>query len=233
MKKKTIRIQDTERQKWQCHGFSAFLKEAFLTLHNENLDDEDIEIFERYQLKDCAGKIFLPQNISPDGIHEEFSILTHHKSNFHTPHYIPQLTLGTVVRTQGPRPKYFFCIQQRCDSLRIEKNEKRNFIFLPMFPDNKKVDVVFKHKQKGYIFLKCPTNSCYNIMVIPFLATNKKSVVSASKDTRKQYFFTSVNGERYYWVLDLKESHAQRIIERFASTLSRIGLDESEWLRRL
>ena len=43
----------------------------------------------------------------------------------------------------------------------------------------------------------------------------------------------TVNGTpRYYWVLDLKESHAQRIANEFSANLARVGLDESEWLRR-
>jgi hypothetical protein len=32
--------------------------------------------------------------------------------------------------------------------------------------------------------------------------------------------------------LDLKDLHAQRIVDEYASQLSRVGLDESEWLRR-
>jgi hypothetical protein len=38
--------------------------------------------------------------------------------------------------------------------------------------------------------------------------------------------------EKFIWILDLKEAHAQRIANLYAARLSRVGLDESEWLRR-
>jgi hypothetical protein len=37
---------------------------------------------------------------------------------------------------------------------------------------------------------------------------------------------------RFRWIADLKYEQAQRDISGFASYISRVGLDESEWLRR-
>jgi hypothetical protein len=37
---------------------------------------------------------------------------------------------------------------------------------------------------------------------------------------------------RFEWIGELRESTALRIAKRVADRLSRIGLDESEWLRR-
>lgn len=36
----------------------------------------------------------------------------------------------------------------------------------------------------------------------------------------------------YKWILDLNDSHAQRIVNEYSANLSRVGLDESEWLRK-
>lgn len=38
-------------------------------------------------------------------------------------------------------------------------------------------------------------------------------------------------GDTFEWILDLKDLHSQRIVTNYVSSLSRIGLDESEWLR--
>lgn len=45
--------------------------------------------------------------------------------------------------------------------------------------------------------------------------------------------FESKYGEEYEWVLELKDLQAQRIVDAYCSRLSRVGLDESEWLRLL
>lgn len=37
---------------------------------------------------------------------------------------------------------------------------------------------------------------------------------------------------QFKWISELKNDHAQRISNDFAAKLSRVGLDESEWLRR-
>ena len=39
------------------------------------------------------------------------------------------------------------------------------------------------------------------------------------------------NKETYEWVVDLKEMQAQRILNSYCAQLSRVGLNESEWLR--
>ena len=49
----------------------------------------------------------------------------------------------------------------------------------------------------------------------------------------KKFIFSSIYNEKYEWVLELKDMHAQRVINSYCSILSRVGLDESEWLRLL
>ena len=57
--------------------------------------------------------------------------------------------------------------------------------------------------------------------------------IVAKPDDQGAPFFESIDGKRFYWVDQLRTSHAQRAVERFASDLSRVGLTEAEWLRRL
>jgi hypothetical protein len=43
--------------------------------------------------------------------------------------------------------------------------------------------------------------------------------------------FETADGS-YLWLAELKTEHAQRIINKYAAEQARVGLDESEWLRR-
>jgi hypothetical protein len=47
-----------------------------------------------------------------------------------------------------------------------------------------------------------------------------------------QFYKNKKIDENFKWILDLKDAHAQRIANTYAAKLSRVGLDESEWLRR-
>lgn len=79
---------------------------------------------------------------------------------------------------------------------------------------------------------------------IKFTANKNKSVYARRFGKSKHYFFSPVYcnkrhesfndkiDENYIWLFDLKDSHAQRIAQNYASKLARVGLDESEWLRR-
>ncbi len=229
---KEIIINDTGRKQWQRDGYSPFIADAVKTKHNVILNKGDIEKFDRADLKKVAEKVFLPKNTPSTGLHEEFSILTHHKSNFNAPTYIPQLTLGTIVRKGVKNPEYFLCIQQRCDSLRIKKDETRNFLFLPMKKGTNNIAAIVKLKNGEFDLLSCSTKSCHVLKTIPFSASEGTDTVSAQKSAKNEYYFTNNGNPRYYWVLDLKESHAQRIANEFSANLARVGLDESEWLRR-
>jgi hypothetical protein len=44
--------------------------------------------------------------------------------------------------------------------------------------------------------------------------------------------FTAANGVTFKWIAELKFEHIQRIVINYALQLARVGLDESEWLRR-
>lgn len=229
-KGKKVTLNTANLETWQRKGYSTAINEAYKSRFNIDLDKDVSE----NELKKNAMNGFLPSGVNSEGLHEEFSILTHHKGNFNAPSYVPQLTLGTIVRKGTSNPAYFLCIQQRCDSLRIGKDEKRDFLFLPMSQTSKKVDAVVKLKNGNYEQLSCPTKPCHALKIIPFPASQGLDLVQAKKSSRNEYYFSNNNCDnpRYYWVLDLKESHAQRIANEFSANLARVGLDESEWLRR-
>ncbi len=53
-----------------------------------------------------------------------------------------------------------------------------------------------------------------------------------AKEENGTFVFDTTDKKRFEWVSELKSEHAQRIANNFAAKLSRVGLDESEWLRR-
>jgi hypothetical protein len=74
----------------------------------------------------------------------------------------------------------------------------------------------------------------YSIRTLKF-KSNKDGVVEPKKKSDKYIFeqvYNKKSDEKFEWVLDLKDLHAQRIVADYASNLSRVGLDESEWLRK-
>lgn len=180
-------------------------------------------------------------------IDSEFSILTHHKSNLKQPSSSPKLTLGTLVRqlpkeneASGEEEKneqkgrYFLCIQARCDSVRLEN--LRKFLFLPLqkVEVNKKFHFVAEDEEE-YARLSI-VKDAFELRTIKFEPNSKNQIVEAevmeAEEQEKKYYFKSNHGERFIWLADLKDAHAQREANNFAAKISRVGLDESEWLRR-
>ena len=130
--------------------------------------------------------------------------------------------------------RYLLCIQQKCDSVRIPDGEKRKFLFLPMKKNDQNFDVLFKNGPHDYVRLSTCYKECYAIEIIEFTPFEDTEIVQAQKEGDGFYYFTGGpdNQIKFKWILDLKEAHAQRIVNNFAAQLSRVGLDESEWLRR-
>jgi hypothetical protein len=159
-----------------------------------------------------------------------FAKLTHHKNVFLPQKENPFLTLGTIVRSTNT-DNYYLCIQQRCDSLRI--NGIRKFLFLPLVENGGDTHVLVTNDKQLQV-----AKSSYDIKTIKFEADENKRCVCSKRIKDKilkidKFVFTSIHGEEYEWVLELKELHAQRIVDAYCSQLSRVGLDESEWLRLL
>ena len=54
---------------------------------------------------------------------------------------------------------------------------------------------------------------------------------SLVKEENGSFVFISSHNEKYRWIVDIKNMHAQRIVNNYCAQLSRVGLNESEWLR--
>lgn len=165
---------------------------------------------------------------------KNFAKLTHHKSLFIPKEIEPKLTLGSLIKsTKGD--KYYICIQQKCDSVRISKGTERKFLFLPLSVVSDGNKGKFDLITNSDIELRKDKNS-YSIRTIKFCSNNDLGIIKAVKNEQGKYIFkqkyTEATDEQFEWILDLKDLHAQRIVIDYTNSLSRVGLDESEWLRK-
>lgn len=170
-----------------------------------------------------ASHLFQYGDINIDESNIEFAKLTHHKNVFLPKKNKPLLTLGTIIRCIANN-NYYICIQQRCDSVRI--NGDRRFLFLPLDPDEEHYSIIINKNLKFKINPKA-----YAIKTIKFKVADNEQAIYATKNPEGKYIFTSIYPDKYEWVIDLKEMHAQRILNNYCAELSRVGLNESEWLR--
>ena len=144
----------------------------------------------------------------------------------------PTLWLGSIVTaTVDDDEKHLICMKPRCDCVRLEK--ETSFFFLPLVePKNEKEQLVVRlgeeFKRLGINF--DPACGIHR----QFRPSADSGAVTAA--TRRgpggDFEFTDACCERYTWKGELKAEYAQRIAQAFAATLSRVAVDESEWLRR-
>lgn len=155
-------------------------------------------------------------------INEKFAALSSLSSSSFTHDAHQLLTLGVLLKDDED---ILLCIQPSCDSFRLKKAS--NFIFLKVVKNNEKFDLVIPDGDK---YLKLAIlNKSDNILLISF-NPNNGTVISST--IGKKEIFKDINEKKYEWMSNLKYPFAQRIINSFAQEISRVGLDESEWLRK-
>lgn len=167
-----------------------------------------------------------------DNSNYKWAKLVQHSNLFSSPKNY-KLTTGTIVKCKNDSNddwRYLICIQQSCDALRIPK-EGRTFLFLPLKKDIKGLAVVVEEESKESHFIV--DDNSYAIEVYKFTPDEDKSLIIAQKSDSKECFFQDITGKHFVWVAELKEIFAQNIVTAYASQLSRVGVDNSEWLRLL
>ncbi|MGC1057632.1 response regulator receiver domain [Pantoea agglomerans] len=166
-----------------------------------------------------------------DSVNKKFAKLCYHRSAIFSPGHLPYLSLGTVVQSTLGDCCYYICIQQRCDSVRINNDELRRFLFISLEQVN---DGAFNFLTPDGVKLKI-NKSTYSLRTVKFTGT--QGVALAKVSGNRKYFepayYSQQHPERFEFIVELKELYAQQIVEEYSSSLSRVGLDEPEWVRRL
>jgi hypothetical protein len=220
---------------WAENGFVEACKRRWIDEGFGELTESQIKKFENKEKElHKEGSIHVREAHEANDIDSRFSILTHHKSNVKQPSIAPRLTLGTLIKQEpqdsgiGQEERYYLCIQARCDSVRV--SAIRKFLFLPLEKVDGNSKFHFVVEENEFTKLRM-VKEAFELRTIKF-APQVESQLILANESNGNYYFDSNHGERFLWLADLKDSHAQREVHKFANQVSRVGLDESEWLRR-
>lgn len=174
-------------------------------------------------VSDRATEVFA---VNAEERNKRFAVLTQMRNTFGPSSHAKRLNQGTIVESSGC---YYVCVQPRCDTLRIEtkiegQRAERQFLFLPLSENGKGYAVIVDNN------LLHVDNMSYHIR--PFVFTPDEDAKEILfKEDGGHLLVLDKQGTQFVWKGELKELQAQRISAAYSTKLSRVGLDESEWLR--
>ena len=173
-----------------------------------------------------ATYAFTPDDCQANEANRQFAKMMHVKTQYGGPP--PTLTLGTILCAEST---YWICLQPKCDSVRIDGPTA--FPMLPMATvtdQRKDFEIVVPHRE-AWVLLRVPCKPAEIRMFTFESIDSSKKQVTASR-SNSTWTLKSTKGPSFEWVAQLKDEHAQRIANEFAGSFSRVGVNESEWVRR-
>ena len=144
---------------------------------------------------------------------------------------VKKLWLGTAVRRLGADgAEFLLCMRPRCDSVRMAK--RGPFLFLPLtHPPRGQFQLVVRSSSSGSEYIRVSVDTHMSQWkMIEFDPGEAESIVAEEESSG--HIFEDAGGNRYEWIGELKAEVAHSVGQLLSSTLSRIALDRSEWLRR-
>lgn len=159
-------------------------------------------------------------------INKRFAVLTQMRNTFGPTSSFKKLNQGTIVESSG---NYYVCVQPRCDTVRIEAEQdgqqaERQFLFLPLLEKGNGSAVIIDDN------ILRVDNKSHHIMISVFSPNEDRNDIVFRKQGEK-YLALDIQETLFEWKGELKELQTQRINASYSTELSRVGLDESEWLR--
>ncbi len=178
------------------------------------------------------------EHLSPEKLSHLFSSRTQYLLDS------PNLKFGTVVKHRNNCQEdweYSICLMPICDSRNRSKPEERpSHMSFPFWRLNREVKVLNSRLPNKYAFVVEDEGKAVSLGVggkirdMLWLADVKLDEDGwARSDSSTLQFDTTCEGQEIQWVSELKALHAQRIAAYVGTEASRVGLTESEWLRRL
>jgi hypothetical protein len=162
---------------------------------------------------------------------EELALLMSIRSRYESPP--PMLMLGTIIADEADdgTTTFWLCVQPVCDSVRLDR--KRDFPFLRMSKSQTDGNFNFLVNDKNSLIKLNLSLRPHQSKLITFKPKRDEKEIRATKSTDAWHFESvGTNSKKYRWVADLKTEHAQRVANDYSRQISRVGLLESEWLRR-
>lgn len=175
----------------------------------------------------------LSRYLEPEVLEYRFAILTTLRSDYRVK--APSLFPGTILReisensdeaAGAQRMKYWVSIQPACDCVRVNPETEFRFLELVVISDGN-FDLVLPDSK--FVRVKVAYNKSKTIAFSPW-----GELSQTVRGIRKvdDVCFISDKGSLYSWIGELKFEQAQRIVNKYAAVRSRVGVEESEWLRR-
>lgn len=144
----------------------------------------------------------------------------------------PLLWLGTVVtHTTDGQERHLLCMRPRCDCVRL--NGETTFLFLPLSAPRKRGQQVVVRLENQFKRLAIGLEPGGWILRRFHPLEGTGSVTATKHEGDDHFLFTDAGGLQYQWLGELKSEYAQRVAQAFAENMSRVPVDESEWLRRM
>lgn len=142
----------------------------------------------------------------------------------------PYLRLGCIVKETNT---FYLCIQPPCDSERITPSNEtgicdnpQNFLFLKLSENENKISFYVKE------------GNCFKGLQLTFKAVetflfagDRNGFVSTDSNGDYVTYCQNDSATKLHYVCCLKPMFAQKIANEFAANISRVGIDQFEWLR--
>lgn len=144
----------------------------------------------------------------------------------------PRLWLGSVITGMiDGEQRHLMCMRPRCDCVRL--GGKTSFFFLPLVePGKLKEQLVVKlGTEFRRLGIDLDPTGWVRLQFEP--SGGGGTVTAAREEPSGSFVFADVSNRRYTWQGELRAEFAQRVAQALTMTLSRVAVDESEWLRRI
>lgn len=209
------------------------VEEKYFNAFSSDINGQKIA---KNKIKNLSGKLsttLFTESNNYEIINKKFANLCYHRNPISHPSYHPTLSLGTVVKSSLIPETYYICIQQRCDSVRLSNSESRRFLFISItkVKDDSKFNFLTPDGEKSLI-----DKGTYSLRTVKFRGIEGSVRTKCCNETGKKFFepahLSEEIPEKFEFIVELKELYAQRILEEYSASLSRVGIDEPEWVRR-
>lgn len=221
------------------YGLDDFKKKYFCKTLKKKADEDSKKNFvvKWYAGNEKQGTVSYEskKDFSEDS-EKQFAVLTILQNDYN-PDKLKNLSLGVIIEKlssngcQGERDK-FLCMQPECDSVRLSSTEPNEFIFVKLRKsDGRSFDLLLpeKNDENKIKFERYSVDLGRKFRrLISFRPSDDCGIVRSDEMNE----FMDDDNCSYRYVGVLKKSHAQRIANRLGAKISRVGVNESEYLRR-
>lgn len=158
----------------------------------------------------------------------------------------PVLQLGAILVSEELVPTadcpdewetqqtFWLCLQPLCDSVRLE--ESTAFPLFPLKQNHTQATDLILEDENGILRLTT-FGVKFNQLNMPYFAPqgHTKAVTARKSKTsgKEKWVFVDESATKYGWIGQVRQWKAQKLASGIASSASRIGLDEYEFLRKL